>query len=446
MEFVKQVGVRNFVERSRHVVLEESDDSRQLLERYLCVDARRIAHIRASLGKNVLHEPFARDERFQPLFGRGETTAHDDECSIGDGARVEVRVLFPGSDIFQFQELRTDLMNHKVTIGDLSGRKTGAREMLKLHEKPLERPDPGGRRRQRVILQLGVVLVKAIRRGLRGIVVIKVVEIAIDEFVKISLGQLGPGKQRAHWNDPHYPSHVLIQSNKRRLGFEKICYAQLLMLPEVAPIRTGEEIDARALREYLSGKVEGAEQDLAIEQFPGGHSNLTYLVRAGGREYVLRRPPLGPVAPKAHDMGREFRVLEAVHPWFPPAPKVFLLCEDASVIGATFFLMERRQGVVLRRDIPSEFARDPEFPRKASRGFIDCLALLHSIDIERHGLAALGRPEGFLDRQVRGWTERWERAKTEDIPGMEWLAGWLASRLPQSPRPTLVHNDFKLDN
>lgn len=218
------------------------------------------------------------------------------------------------------------------------------------------------------------------------------------------------------------------------------------MFPDVAPIRAGEEIDPRALGEFLRGKVEGADGGVSIEQFPGGHSNLTYLVRAGGREYVLRRPPLGPVPPKAHDMAREFRVLEAVHPWFPPAPKVFLLCEDASVMGSTFFLMERRQGVVLRRDLPAEFARDPEFPRKTSEGFIDCLAQLHSVDIERRGLAALGRPEGFLDRQVRGWTERWGRAKTEEIAGIEGLLAWLAVNIPQSPRPTLVHNDFKLDN
>jgi aminoglycoside phosphotransferase (APT) family kinase protein len=218
------------------------------------------------------------------------------------------------------------------------------------------------------------------------------------------------------------------------------------MFPEVAPIRAGEEIDAHALNDYLRGKLEGAERGIAIEQFAGGHSNLTYLIRAGNCEYVLRRPPLGPVAPKAHDMAREFRVLRAVHPVFSPAPQVFLLCEDPAVIGATFFLMERRSGIVLRRAMPSEFARDPELPRRISECFIDCLAQLHSIDIERHGLSALGRPDGFLDRQVRGWTERWERAKTEEIRGMDRLLGWLAARRPASPRPTLVHNDFKLDN
>ena len=218
------------------------------------------------------------------------------------------------------------------------------------------------------------------------------------------------------------------------------------MFPDVAPIRAGEEIDTRLLSDFLRDKIDGGEHGVAVEQFPGGHSNLTYLICAGDRDYVLRRPPLGPVAPKAHDMAREFRVLEAVHPLFPLAPKVFLLCEDASVIGATFFLMERRHGVVLRREIPAEFARDPEFPRKASEGFIDCLAQLHSIDIERHGLAGLGRPEGFLGRQVHGWTERWERAKTDEIPGIKRLLRWLADNIPPSPRPTLVHNDFKLDN
>ena len=218
------------------------------------------------------------------------------------------------------------------------------------------------------------------------------------------------------------------------------------MVPEIAPIRAGEEIDVRALGEYLRGKVQGADGDLRVEQFPGGHSNLTYLLYAGDHEYVLRRPPLGPVAPKAHDMAREFHVLEAVHPVFPPAPRVYVLCEDPAVIGATFFLMERRQGVVLRRKVAPEFAGDPAFPRKASAGFIDCLAQLHSIDVAQQPLAALGKPNGFLERQVRGWTERWQRAKTEELPGMDRLIEWLSSRLPASVRPTLVHNDFKLDN
>ena len=211
----------------------------------------------------------------------------------------------------------------------------------------------------------------------------------------------------------------------------------------MSAFRPGEEIDARVLADYLRGKLEGVESGLRIEQFPGGHSNLTYLLHAGGREYVLRRPPLGPVAPKAHDMAREYSVLRAVHPVFQPAPQVFLLCEDPAVIGAIFFIMERRHGVVLRRDVPADYGAAPDFGRRVSQGFVDCLAALHKVDVDR---IFLGKPAGFLERQVRGWADRWERAKTEEIPEMTSLIRWLVDRLPVSGPPTLVHNDYKLDN
>ena len=145
-------------------------------------------------------------------------------------------------------------------------------------------------------------------------------------------------------------------------------------------------------------------------------------------------------------MAREFHVLRAVHPLFPPAPEVYVLCEDTSVIGAVFFIMERRRGIVVRSSIPPELAAFPDYPARVSRGFVDCLIQLHAVDIEQHGLASLGKPAGFLERQVRGWFERWQRAKTEDNPAMDHLMRWLSDRLPESPAPTLVHNDFKLDN
>jgi len=213
--------------------------------------------------------------------------------------------------------------------------------------------------------------------------------------------------------------------------------------PEFTPVREGEQIDTRALAAYLRGKLDGIEDGLTIRQFPGGHSNLTYLLEAGGRQYVLRRPPLGPVAPKAHDMAREYNVLRAVHPWFPPAPRVFLLCDDPQVIGAIFFVMERRHGLVLRREIPNPYADDPDFGRRVSEAFVDCLAALHAVDVSR---VMLGKPAGFLERQVYGWAERWQRAQTETLPQMDQLVRWLTGRLPQSPPPTLVHNDYKLDN
>jgi aminoglycoside phosphotransferase (APT) family kinase protein len=216
--------------------------------------------------------------------------------------------------------------------------------------------------------------------------------------------------------------------------------------PDTAPIRAGEELPVERLREYLRGKIEGAEEDIAIEQFPGGHSNLTYLVATGGREYVLRRAPHGPVAPKAHDMARECRVLQAVHPYFPPAPRPYLLCEDASVIGAIFFLMERRRGVVLRAEIPEPWAANEDLPRLVSKAFLDCLVQLHSVDVVRTGLIGLGKPDGFVERQVRGWSERWMRARTEEMPRMDRVMEYLREKLPPEGPPALVHNDFKLDN
>lgn len=208
------------------------------------------------------------------------------------------------------------------------------------------------------------------------------------------------------------------------------------MQSDTAAVRPGEELNAGALSAYLGVSVE-------VEQFPGGHSNLTYLLRAPDREWVLRRGPLGPVAPKAHDMAREYRFLAALHPHFPEAPRVDLLCEDPAVIGATFFLMERRRGWVLREHVPVELALGP---REISELFIDCLARLHSIPLAPTGLDKLGRPDGFLARQVAGWTERWRRAATDDVPRMEEVIGWLERRLPQSGPPAVVHNDFKLDN
>ncbi len=215
---------------------------------------------------------------------------------------------------------------------------------------------------------------------------------------------------------------------------------------ETAPVRPGEELDEAALSAYLDARLEGGVDRLRVEQFPGGHSNLTYLIQTSQAEYVLRRAPLGPVAPKAHDMVREYGVLKAVHEAFPEAPRVEHLCEDAGVLGAPFFLMERRHGVILRDSVPEAVASQPDYARRVSEGFVDCLARLHRIDARRGPLAALGKPDGFLERQIRGWSERWARARTGELRAMDELAEWLARRRPDSQGPVIVHNDYKLDN
>jgi aminoglycoside phosphotransferase (APT) family kinase protein len=224
--------------------------------------------------------------------------------------------------------------------------------------------------------------------------------------------------------------------------------------PDTSPIRKGEELDWSSLeaylREYLPSKLDGEfapDAKIEVTQFPGGHSNLTYCVSLGDREFVMRRPPFGPVAPTAHDMPREYRLLAAIHPHFHLAPKPYLLCEDASVIGAPFYLMERRKGIVIRQQIPQEVGDDLDLRRRISESLVDTLADLHAVDVQSTGLISLGKPAGFVRRQVEGWAGRWERAKTADLNEMKKTAEWLIQRLPPDPSiPTLVHNDYKLDN
>lgn len=220
---------------------------------------------------------------------------------------------------------------------------------------------------------------------------------------------------------------------------------------DTRPVRASEQLDWEKLAAYLRDEL-GVDGEMTVTQFPGGHSNLTYDVSFGDREvasnaheFVLRRPPFGPVPPRAHDMARECRVLAAVHPHFPLAPKPYVLCEDTEIIGSVFYVMERRSGIVIRTEEPEGF--DEDVRRGVSAAMIDTLAELHAIDITAHGLDALGKPAGFVARQIRGWTERWHGSKTSDVPDMEWLATWLEERIPADPpRATLVHGDFKLDN
>ncbi len=225
--------------------------------------------------------------------------------------------------------------------------------------------------------------------------------------------------------------------------------------PDTAPIRPGEDLNWNALesylREHLPARLDGEEIDpqakFEIEQFPGGHSNLTYCVSFGGREFVMRRPPFGPVAPTAHDMPREYRLLAAINPHFSLAPKPYLLCEDSSVIGAPFYLMERRRGIVVRQTIPDEIGDDLNLRSKISESLVDTLVEMHAVEIQTTGLINIGKPAGFVKRQVEGWAGRWERSKTTELSEMTETARWLIERLPPDPeKPTLVHNDYKLDN
>ena len=216
--------------------------------------------------------------------------------------------------------------------------------------------------------------------------------------------------------------------------------------PELTPVRPGEDFDTAKVEAYLKQNLSGLEGPMQVLQFPGGHANLTYLARFGDRELVLRRPPLGPVAPKSHDMAREYRVLSKLADHFSPAPHAYLLCEDPNIMGATFIVMERRKGIVVRSSIPPELERHPDVRRRMSFALIDVMAEFHDTDYEKVGLGDLGKPEGYVERQVNGWKGRWERAKDQELPIFDEMYTWLVDHMPRSAKPGLVHNDLKFDN
>jgi aminoglycoside phosphotransferase (APT) family kinase protein len=218
-------------------------------------------------------------------------------------------------------------------------------------------------------------------------------------------------------------------------------------LAETIRVREGEGFDLAAVERHLREHVEGLpEGELEVMQFPSGASNLTYLLKIGDWEGVLRRPPLGPVPPRAHDMGRESRILTKLHEAYPLAPRPYFFCEDESVVGAPFYVMERREGVVVDDELPEGTEPGSELCRGISRTVADTLVELHAVDPWEAGLGDLGRPEGFLERQVEGWIERFEKAKTDEIDEVGPLTRWLARDIPESPEPTIIHNDYKLNN
>ncbi|HEY7350766.1 MAG TPA: phosphotransferase family protein [Ktedonobacterales bacterium] len=218
-------------------------------------------------------------------------------------------------------------------------------------------------------------------------------------------------------------------------------------LEETIPVRADEAFNIQAVETYLrSHLTEIGAGALVVRQFPAGASNLTYLLQIGAWEGVLRRPPLGPVPPRAHDMGRECRLLQRTNPVFPLAPKPYFFCDDLSVIGAPFYVMERRRGVVLNDRFPPEVQPTEARCAGISQAVVKTLAQIHTIDWQAAGLGDLGYPEGFLARQVRRWIEAYSRAQTDDIPLVEPLTRWLADHIPAEQAPALIHNDFKLNN
>ncbi|MFI9507851.1 phosphotransferase family protein [Nocardia sp. NPDC052566] len=210
--------------------------------------------------------------------------------------------------------------------------------------------------------------------------------------------------------------------------------------------RDEDAFDVAAVHEWLSGRLDGLDGKPTVRQFAGGASNLTYQLSYPDRELILRRPPGGHRAASAHDMGREYRVQSALRPLFPYVPAMSAFCDDESVIGAPFYVMEKLEGLILRRDIPAELDLDPIAVRALCIDVIDKLIELHRVDVEAAGLADLGKGSGYVRRQIDGWSDRYRKARTENVPDFEGVMGWLAANRPEDAGICLIHNDYRFDN
>lgn len=221
-------------------------------------------------------------------------------------------------------------------------------------------------------------------------------------------------------------------------------------------IRHGEEINEFALQAFLRKNLEFDAEPIEISQFPAGASNLTYCVKVGNQEFVLRRPPFGSQVKSAHDMSREFNVLSKLSKFYAPAPKPLIYCDDDSIIGSEFYLMERRNGLIIRGRSPKSVSsavadgltleNSGDLRQRVCESFIENLVDLHALDYKKIGLDDLGKPEGYVKRQVEGWTKRYFNAKTKEQVELEKAIKWLNANIPNSTGASLVHNDYKFDN
>jgi len=212
-------------------------------------------------------------------------------------------------------------------------------------------------------------------------------------------------------------------------------------------VRQGEELDLKVVEQFLKDAIPGLSGGLVVEQFPSGFSNLTYLIKVGGTDLVLRRPPFGRKAKTAHDMGREYRILTALNPLFPYCPKPLVYTEDESVMGCPFYVMERIEGIIMRKNLPRGLELSPDQMRTLCENLLDVQFQLHSIDYKAIGLESFGKPEGYVKRQVQGWSERYRAAWTPDAPTFEKVMQWLQDNMPPDfDRPGIIHNDYKFDN
>jgi aminoglycoside phosphotransferase (APT) family kinase protein len=211
-------------------------------------------------------------------------------------------------------------------------------------------------------------------------------------------------------------------------------------------MRAGEELDVARVDAWLKGRVPGLSGAPEVTQYSGGASNWTYRLRYESHDLVLRRPPEGTKAKSAHDMGREYRIQGALRPVFPFVPEMIAFCDDLSVVGCEFYVMRRLDGVILRRNPPRDLSLTPDQTRRLCLNVIDTLIALHRVDVRSAGLETLGRGAGYARRQIEGWSDRYRKARTWNVPRFERVMTWLAAQTPEDTGTCVIHNDFRFDN
>jgi aminoglycoside phosphotransferase (APT) family kinase protein len=215
---------------------------------------------------------------------------------------------------------------------------------------------------------------------------------------------------------------------------------------ELIQVREGENFNQEAVKAYLQQHLSVPDKPMEVKQFSTGSSNLTYFIKLGDWEAVLRRPPFGPLPPKAHDMKRESELLTRLYPEFNLVPKPYIYCEDDSIIGAPFYVMERKTGVVVDKGFPADFEYTEEIGKNISEAMIDTLVKLHDVDYKKADLESFGYPDGFVERQVNSWIKRYLNTKTEDSPHFERVSKWIVDNMPKSKYVSVIHNDYKINN
>jgi len=212
-------------------------------------------------------------------------------------------------------------------------------------------------------------------------------------------------------------------------------------------IRQGEELNHEKVAAFIRNSLPHVKGELQIKQFPSGYSNLTYLLTIGDHEFILRKPPIGKKAKSAHDMNREYQILKALKPVYPYVPTPLVYSEDISIVGSPFYIMDRIKGIILRTKFPNQLSMSPKDTEQLCHNFVNHFAQLHQLDYHVCGLSAFGKPEGYIKRQVEGWSKRYRDARTDDVPDFENVMEWLNHHMPSETHyPGIIHNDYKFDN